>query len=881
MSEVRYAVADRHSIYQRSHTGADADTRHTVQADDIIRVWEFCLGLGLDRKNLVGTWSWTDHTGSDMTRTNGLLERMELPDDDPDQLDLMVWLNWARWGRAGWDTLAQTNRVVKAGGDLRFADHPSLDVYTDHLLMSALNEQATDVVTRGRAKNLATQAKLVVQGRASFPIWCWRILKTGEDVVMPDGAVFHLPVGALVPEEDNIPWGREAYRRSALGESDREVYGWLEANGKLPPGRRVRQEDGSVIAVPATHWDAGLYNDWVSNPINIGLVRHGRFIGYGEHAKFWHHGPAMLLDVEGNLQVNTLGLGVTDSYRWSVATMGRRLSKHLLRVGSTTAATPPPRTSGSIANPRLGSVVLRCASCRGKLSYSASNECFKCGEEHCEQRARVAAYAADEYLLNLLRTKVLARYPTQQATGDDGLRLARLKAAMANAEAALKQTTASGVARVNKRRAANLAAGLPDTYDADMDAVDLDVGMSRDTLNAAREAVAEAEQSTLLHDLKCRAAEDLDTMSLDARQTLLRCTFPVVFVRGKLYMTPSGEPCRTHKLSERVLPVRAVDAQHIVLPRRGMASNPHARLPIPWPDGSRAMTRSEREWFRDLERESARLDRASGLPSHPRLRSDREEVVTAEDRARWNAARTHYKAHGRTDDQVLAAVEAAAGNQSAAARELGMSRRLIYERLHNISLRRGTAPAEALTARRHYQEHGRTDAEVDMALRLHDGNVRPAALALGMNVGVLYKRINGFMRLAAAEDRERWDRARAEFKSNGRTDDEAMAAFEAADGNYAAAAREIGMSVPGIYGRIRRIRERRGLIVTSLAEQLAAKEYAEGGRTDDEVCAAVKQNAGNVSAAARELGMTRSVLERRWAKLNPNPVKTRRRRRAA
>ena len=205
--------------------------------------------------------------------------------------------------------------------------------------------------------------------------------------------------------------------------------------------------------------------------------------------------------------------------------------------------------------------------------------------------------------------------------------------------------------------------------------------------------------------------------------------------------------------------------------------------------------------------------------------------------------------------EALRALEASGGRLEAASRVLGITK----QGLADLARRQGIDVAE-IRARAQKNQKTREQALFAEALRKHDGRVTAAARSLGWSKWVGFRVLKEAGLDAAGRAREEARRERR---------DRYLAALEAAGGNVARAARELGETYTSVHGwlrehglleRVEALRKARRLAV-ELPE--AAGSPGAGRRptsTDQERLAALEAAGGNIAAAAAALRMPAPTL---------------------
>jgi hypothetical protein len=301
----------------------------------------------------------------------------------------------------------------------------------------------------------------------------------------------------------------------------------------------------------------------------------------------------------------------------------------------------------------------------------------------------------------------------QQADGSSGLEV--LRRAAQNAEAS------------KARAQANLALAEqhPERYAALCDAAEA-------AADAANQAYREAARTSRAAAMSHNALDDWDSLTVDEFRMLVRCTWPVIWVRTAESLDAAGCVARTRCLEDRVWFIPEGEQHRFELPQKGRGYVREAHEPVPWPDGSPTLTAEER---RSLRKSARRVAPETYVTAG----------ATAEDLERWQTARAHFLAHGRTDDEVLG--EWREHGYRAAARELGMSASHVRHRVKRIRVARGELEDGTVVERlrrSQYAPRAVPDEHVLAAFELHAGDIGAVGRELGMPLAtVRYRLLRG------------------------------------------------------------------------------------------------------------------------------------------
>jgi Resolvase, N terminal domain len=678
-------IQDRHSSLAGRDLGPDAVDRFRAPQLDL----EACERFAAERGwNVVDRVSFLNYTGTELDRLEPYIEQMEA---DPPTVDALVFLSWDRFSRSLVEGPLMVERVRAAGGDLKFVDNPDLDIYSDESqpLIAIVNVLAAMPALKARTATKRHIRDRVTNGRVPVAIWCYRKLEHGKDILLPDGTTKRVPAGTLEAIPELLPFGGAVYDMLYGGVPPAEVVRWLNENELQPLGARVRQLDGTVVAKPTPQWDTDALRRWVRNPINKGYVQAGDHIARGPHT------PVTTEDVWDHVNFHVYG-----------------------------------SRTGSTANPGLCSGILRCQYCRGTLTLhrwaDGRPKRYSCTSKYCRAHANVEARLIDPLVEIELRSKLEQRraeldmLPTSPPTADP---LAQLRAEAEDAEAEMRRI--HGLIR--------LAREHPARYNAQCSAAER-------AANGARRAYNSALRTQRLQAEAHNALDDWDGLTTRQKNTLIRCTWPIIWVRTCEYMDSSGCLRRNvHDLRGRLWFIPEGEQGMFVLPRKGQGWEAEAHEPVPWPDGARTLSTEERRGLRDRKR---RLSPGTFVT----------DGAAPADVERWRAARAHFVEHGRTDAEVYDAWQT--HGYIGGSHELGMSTSYMRDRVKGIRIARGELPDGTVVerlARKNYDPAKVSNEDVLAAFELHGGDIPRASRELGMPSGTFRERL---LRAQAATDPE-------------------------------------------------------------------------------------------------------------------------------
>ncbi|MHB1835323.1 MAG: recombinase zinc ribbon domain-containing protein [Solirubrobacteraceae bacterium] len=669
------------------------------------KAWDLAIARGIQPANIQTVWH-KDFKGDDHERLEPYIERMELPGEHPDRLDVLIVASYARYNRADKFTTAKTEfRITQAGGDLWFADSAHLDLYdSDHAVFLEMLRYQAEKHRLETAKSVKAAVRLRArQGRPGVASWGCAIAKSsftrvvettytkldrnGNEVVVQAGDTITLPVGSIVDVPACRPLGERIYRDLDAGVPPTDIARWMNKEAEENPaarrnGERRRDKDtGEVVELPAQPWSQDTIVKWALKVQNKGWVQ------LGEH-----------------LQWSESHDGCIDEQTWDrvVAELTSR------KRGSSTGTAP---------SPYLASGILRCQNCRSTLVIRrprGKTVHWVCGSNQgCRAKPSVSA-AAVESIIDATMRLYLGSLSEAVATADDDVELERLRRAMLDAQ-----------------HTAAVVAGDLQLYSESRERYTALSRNAEAASDAALSAYHSAADRSRMEHMSRTALSDWETMDVADKHAIVVSAYPVIWVRLTKFISPSGEILKTRDLADRLWFVDRDASKDFLLPAKGVGYVAAAHEPITWHDGSTVATQEQR---------CARHGRATS----DGIAGTVPTGASAEDLQRWRFARAHFLEHGRTADEVLS-MRAEHENGARAALELGMSQQTFYKRVSQARIEKGEI--EGLTvvqrARRKRVAEGRsgvTDEEVLAAVELASGNYTRAGRELGLSYHQLVRR---------------------------------------------------------------------------------------------------------------------------------------------
>jgi len=214
-----------------------------------------------------------------------------------------------------------------------------------------------------------------------------------------------------------------------------------------------------------------------------------------------------------------------------------------------------------------------------------------------------------------------------------------------------------------------------------------------------------------------------------------------------------------------------------------------------------------------------------------------------------------------SDKELARALKRHQGNQSAAARELGIDRSTFGYRIKTASSNSPLTPFKEITGK----VPKVSDKELARVLKRHQGNRTAVAEKLGYAISSIQIRIRtATSNSPIAPFKEIKDKVGSKPRFS---EKELVRTLKRHQGDRRAAAEELGYSLSGISSRIQRAPSDSPL---APFKEIKGKRGSRPRFSDKELAQALKRNQGNQSGTARELGHSFSAINSRIQRASPD-----------